>query len=372
MPGPAFHPDDIGDVIGPAEAFDPGHDSTPNTYALQHHLALEVVAHLEQDEVPFWFRGGTALHTRLPERTRFSSDVDVSTADATALHDALRAFTKRFQRSDIELQEPPKDLRVAGVQHQLDFGHTKEGATGNAVRVLVEVVEIEEPADGFEALRLHGDGHDWGVDVLAPTYETFMAQKLAVLGPKTVGKPVGLNEDFVHQNQGVCKQIFDLRELLRQDLDPEDVQAAYAAAVDEANALRKTAFEPPECLADARDLLFRLRGPRSKDKTEPVRYGLWAGYAHSMRWIAPRARESWRDRDYRIAGGVVTRVVDSLAEGGLDPASIRGPIVEDIVPQQVQGGIETASSEEEEWFSQEDFGADAMLAWAWAPRPLWR
>jgi len=370
MPQAAFHPDDMENTKGPQAAFEPGHDSTPTTYALQHHVALEVVAHLEQEGVPFWFRGGTALHTRIPHRTRFSSDVDVTTTDRALVHDALRTFVDRFPHSGIVLREPPKELRVEGVQHMLEFGHSQAPTDQGPVRVLVEVVEHEE-RDGFEPLALAADGHDWNVRVLAPTYDTFTGQKLAVLGPRTIGKPVGLNEDFVHQNQGVCKQIFDLRELLGQDLDQHAVLGAYEAAVREANGLRKTAFQPLQCLEDARSLLAHLRDPRTKDKAEPIRYGLWAGYEHSMRWISTQARAAWRERDYRIAAGVLTRLVASLVDGGFDREAVARPLAQGPVPGHVVQAIEEARAGQSEWYREDAFGADAGLAWAWAPSEFW-
>ncbi len=363
MPGPPFHPDDVGNTIGPAGAFDPTSRANPSVYALQNHLVLEVVAHLQQAGVPFLFYGGTALHTKLPERRRFSSDVDITTTDVKAVHRALRAFTRRFPGSDIQLREPPDELKVDGVRHTLDFGQAP-------LRLLIEVVEDGDRREGFEPLRVRGDGFDWGVNVMAPTFEGFMGQKLAVLGPNTIGKPVGLNPEHSHTNQGVCKQIFDLRELLHLDLEPGSIKDAYEVAVEEANRLHGTAHRPRACLEDARRLLIHLRGPRSNDESEPVRYGLWTGYRDSRRWIALAARDDWRPEDYRIAGGVITRLAYSMETGDLELDSIRQPLVATAVPPEVLEGMEAAQAASAQWFS-EDFGVDARLAWSWAPRNLW-
>lgn len=371
MPAPAFHPDDVANAIGPAEAFDPASPANPSVYALQNHLALEVVAHLQEAGVLSSFRGGTPLHSKFPRRRRFSVDADISTPSREAVHAALRDFAGRFPRSDVRLVEPPREMRLDGVQHTIHFGHTQAPGEAAPIRVLVEVVEAGADGRSFEPLRLRSGPLDWGVDVTAPTFEGFAGQKLAVLGPNTIGKPAGLNDAFARPNQGIAKQIFDLRELLRMDLEAAAVRAAYEAAVTEANALRGTNHAAPACLQDAQALLAHLRRPRTADKAEPVRYGLWSGYRDTRGVIAVDARDDWRPEDYRVAAGVITRLAAALLDGNASLDAVRRPLSEPAVPRDVLEGLERAQAGRAPWFSAEDFGADARLAWAWAPRELW-
>lgn len=369
--GPAFHPDDVADTIGPSEAFDPGHAATPGVYALQHHLVLEVAAFLAEAEVSFEFRGGTALHTKIAERRRFSIDLDIMASNGKDVHEALQTFVERFPQSDITLQEPPENLRIDGVRHTLDFGHAGVKRDVGSVRILIEVVEVPTLDHATEPLRLKGDGFDWGIDVQAPTFETFVGQKLAVLGPNTIGKPVGLNPKHTRTNQTVCKQIFDLRELLRLDLDPGAMAEAYELAVAEANELRGTSHKVEDCLRDARELLALLRRPPSDDKGNPRPYGLWSGYRDSRRWIANPVRDDWRDVDYRIAGGVITRLTHGLVSQEFEMGTLQAPLTVDAVPEDIREALDRAQANQAEWFSQDEFGADARLAWAWAPQELW-
>lgn len=371
MPRAAFHPDEVADAIGPAQAFDPASPENPSAYALQNHLAVEVVAHLQEAGVISSFRGGTPLHAKLPQRRRFSVDADVSTASREAVHAALRDFAARFPKSDVRLVEPPRALKLDGVQHTLLFGHTQAPGEAAPVRILVEVVEAGADGRSFEPLRLRSGALDWGVDVTAPTFEGFTGQKLAVLGPNTLGKPVGLNVEFARPNQSVAKQIFDLRELLRLDLDAAAVRDAYEAAVAEANALRGISHASPACLEDARALLVHLRRPRTADKAEPVRYGLWSGYRDTRGVITAGARDDWRPEHYRIAAGSITRLAVALSDGDANLDAVRRPLVAPAVPREILEGLEKAQAGRAPWFSAEDFGADARLAWAWAPRELW-
>lgn len=372
MVEPAFHPEDVDDTIGPADAFDPNHEATPGVYALQHHLVLEVAAFLDQAGVEFEFRGGTALHTKLTERLRFSIDLDLTTPSAEAVHVALKAFADRYPNSDVSLREPPESLQVDGVRHTIEFGHAAGKRAAGPVRILVEVVEVDALDHKREPLRLRGDGFDWGVNTQAPTFETFAGQKLAVLGPGTIGKQVGLNPTHTRTNQTVCKQIFDLRELMKRELDLSSVASAYELAVEEANQLRDASYDVPQCLADARGVLGLLRHPRTSDKEEPRRYGLWSGYRDSMRWIANAVRDDWRDTDYRITGGVITRLTHAIEEqDAVEIGTVHRPLTMDTVPEAVREELDAAQAAGAEWFSEEDFGADARLAWAWAPRELW-
>lgn len=369
MPREAFHPRDLRNVIGPAEAFDLSHQDTPSTYALQNHLAFEIVAHLQEAGVPFKFRGGTPLQARLGARRRFSSDADLTTPDKAGVHDALRRFTKRYPHSEIHLREPPEDLRVDGVRHILEFGHTLAPGEHAPVRVLVEAVEDDDTDHAHAPLRLQSGPHDWQVTVQAPTLEAFLGQKLAVLGPETVGKPVGLNRGLARQNQSVCKQIFDLREILKHDLDEGRLLSEYKAAISQANRLHGTRHPPEACLEDAERLLNRLREPRTTDDADPVRYGLWAGYRDSRRWITRETRDEWRETDYRIAGGVLARLSGHLNDD-LELDNLRAPLVQDRVPDPVQHRLENARQEGADWLT-EDLGIDARLAWSWAPREIW-
>lgn len=364
----AFDDTDLRSVVGPSEAFDLGSAATPRLQALQHHLVLEVVAHLQDAAVPFVFRGGTALHTKLARRTRFSIDADLTTSDPAAVANALKSFVDRFPRSETTLEEPPENLKVDGVRHTLRFGRV-ETSDGKGVRVMVEVVKAE--GSSTEPLRLVVDGMDWARTVNAPTLDAFVGQKLAVLGPNTIGKRIGLAGDGSSRpRQTVCKQIFDLRQLLHESLDFSNVTNAYVAAVAEGNALRGKRYTIQECLADASALLAALKGPRSGNKAEPLRYDLWAGFMQSKPWFPAKGR--WDDTDYRIAAGVLARLVECLqrGEGPTSMEQLRAPLLADI-PQQTRDKLANALRVQEEWCSVEDFDLELRLAWAWAPRHYW-
>lgn len=363
----AFDDADRDALIGPTKAFDPDHASNPSQYALQNHLALEVVAHLQRAGLDFQFQGGTSLHVKLGDRVRFSIDVDLRASDPQALHDALRAFTKAFPRSEIVLEEPPGELRIDGVRHTLAFNRLYNQQARQPLRIHVEVVESEEPQAGAEPLRLKADGHEWPVDVAAPSLETFAGQKYAVLGPRTIGKPVGPNETHAHMNQGVCKQLFDLHQLLLSDLDGRAVAEAYEREVAEANRLRGTDHDIKAAADDARDLLGTLRMPRGRDS--PYQVGLWAGFDDSRRWIARQARQDWTSEEYRVTGGVLSRLGTGLVDGDVDWPRIARPVREQTVPEEVLSRIDAA--EGEPWFDAEAFQGSARLAWAWAPSKYW-
>lgn len=356
-----FHPDDLERLIGPARAFELGTPSTPGVYALQNHLALEVVAHLTRAGVPIVFRGGTALYTKLPERRRFSIDVDVTTTRRLEVHDGLREFTERFSKSDLRLVEPPRNLRVEGVCHELIFERL-----ASPVRILVEVVETDDLRLEHEPTRLRVGDLDWAVDVAAPTLAAFVGQKLAVLGPRTIGKAVGRNRSHARGNQGVCKQIYDIRRILHGDgLDADAIARGYDLAVEEANRLRGTKHGRADCLSDARELLAWLSRPRGHEREEETRYGLWSGYEDSRRWIV--GRSDWREEDYRIAAGVISKLATGLVHGPVDLDAIRGPLVAPAVPSEVMEVLEVAEREEAEWFVKGEFGDNARIAWAWLP-----
>jgi hypothetical protein len=349
------------DLLGDPHAFIPG-PRTPKHAALQNHLALEVISFLHAESVPFTFKGGTALHARLGARIRFSVDVDISTREPERVHAALRKFVARFP--SVALVEPSKPLLEDGVRHVLRFNNP---FTHGDLWLLVEVMP-EAPGVATDPVALSGDGYAWPGKVHVPTFEEFAGQKLAVLGPRTVGKPVGLNDQFARQNQGVAKQIFDLRELLRLDLEGKNVLAAYSREVDHCVKLRRLRVQLPAACEDALALLTNLRGPPTNDKSNPLRYGLWQGHLEANRWIAAGAR--FDATDYRVVGGSLARVFTQMADGALDWEAAGRPCRSEGLPADVRERINRADAAREAWILPE-FGGLQRVVWGLgAPRLL--
>ncbi len=366
------HPFDESDwkaLIGPPEAFDPRNRENPSVYSVQNHLALEVMAHLAGTGVPILFQGGTALHVKLGDRRRFSIDLDLKTTDHSAVHASLREFAARFGRSQVLLVEPPTELSVEGVRHVLVFTRTADETTAVPLRILVEVVEAEDVDDEAEALAIRADGFEWSVEASTPTFEGFVAQKFATLGPGTIGKRVGRNADCTRGNQGVCKQIYDLTQLLKRDLDGTRILEAYRRAVAESNRLRHSAFTHEQILHDASELLRALKEPRPQGKEDLYAYGLWSGYRDSRRWI--RGREEWTDASYRISGGVLHRVAQDMLHGRLRWELVRQPVVADRVPEPKATMLNSALEAGNSWVASDGFAGDLRIAWAWSPEEFW-
>lgn len=359
-----FATNDQANLIGPLQAFDPTDKRSETVAARKHHLVLEVVAHLQQDAVPFVFRGGTALHTKLRNRVRFSVDADLTTTDAPAIHAGLRDFVARFPNSEIELVDPPADLRVDGVAHTLLFHRGGDTPT----RIYIEVVEMEATHQ-IEPFGIQADGFDWRVEASGPTFPDFAGQKLAVLGPNTIGKEVGRREEFSRRNDGVCKQLFDLQSLFRMDLPPDAVAGAYKDAVIEANELRGTGFESADCLNDMADLLSRLKAPRAPqwaDINDDWTYGLWRAHRASRKWIAPEGQSQWAPRDYRILAGSLHRLANILLE---EPELL--PLATEPIRSRPDVDRVTALDGVDADWMPIDGPLDAHIAWAWAPREFW-
>lgn len=359
----AFTPSDFRHLMGPPDAFEASPRS-PRQSAIQNHLALEVVAQLAMEGIPFTFKGGTALHAKLGARRRFSIDVDLA-AEPKHIEQGLRAFATRFEASQVKLREPSRTLLDDGVQHILEFG------LHNPRTPLTIYVEVMPEADGVvtEPLPLQGDGYDWKISVRAPVLEEFAGQKLAVLGPTTVGKPVGLNEQWARQNQGVGKQIFDLRELLRQPLLGNGVLRAYEREVEHTARLRRREVTSTEAAKDALGLLKHLRGPHSQDKADHVRYGLWQGFdAVATRWIAPGT--AFEPIDYRVTAGSLARVFEQIQDGKVDWTLAGRPLATDTVPADVAARLADAEQRGETWIHPE-FGGLQRVVWAWAPARYW-
>lgn len=360
----AFDEADHDALVGPPEAFEPQGARNP-TYALRNHLALEVVAHMAHANVAMLFQGGTALHVRLGTPSRFSIDLDIRTEDPAGIEQALHRFVARFRNSDIQLDVPPEQLRIDGVRHVLTFGRTGDRTP---LQILVEVVDAPFQSGMTEQVPLVHGIHDWQTAVTMPSLAAFAAQKLAVLGPHTIGKPVGPSGTHARQNQTVTKQIHDLAQLFRCDIETSAVAAAYHEEVELANRLRQTEHSPEDSLADARGLIGHLREPPSQDRRSPA-YPLWAGFRDSRRWILDRHR--WDPTEYRATGGIISRLTHTLLDGAFDWSRMARPIRSHEVPLDVMERLTTALDEPASWISSDRFAGDARLAWAWSPAAYW-
>lgn len=356
----AFHGDDRGDLAVPADAFD--RDVVGRPAALQHHLCLEVVNHLADDDVPLIFQGGTALHTRLTERVRFSIDVDLKCPEPEQLRTSLEGFVDRFPNSEIRLLEPPEDLRDFGVRHRLHFTRMMFGP--QPCQVLVEVVEAPVDGEGYAPLSLEADEYLWPETVQSPNLDRFTAQKMSTLGPSTIGKPVGPNERFYKANQGVCKQLFDLRVLLQQGLHPDAVRAYYLTEVDESNNLNDTAYGLDAIVPDARTLLRIFKAPQATIDGDTPRRDLWRSFEQISSYILDA---TWSAEELRVTAGCLDRTFAELSEGEPDLANARRPLEMDEVPADILEAIGDAQDAGEDWALDDDFEGSARLAWAWAP-----
>lgn len=344
-----FDERDHAQLIAAPEAFDL---ETWPINPLKNHLALEVVAGLSQQGLGFRFQGGTALHTRFTKRLRFSIDVDLC-ADPAEVHDALKGFVGQYKHTKVELQEPPGDMSVEGVRHVLRF----PGAT-TPVEILVEVVPQGGHEFKVQPLLLAADGYDWKAKCFAPTFETFAGQKLGVLCGTTIGRQAGRGQTQWRKNQTLAKQIFDIGELLHLELDSGAVWDAFELEVASANALRKTSHAVDACAQDAIANLANLRGPRTNDKDDVVRYGLWEGF----KGIKGHLAKEWDDITYRVTAGCIARVAQNT---DVPWAQLARPLREDAVPADLLARLEAENQ------VPDVFAAAVRPAWAWAPRPLW-
>lgn len=355
-----FHPADLPNAAGPAEAFDP---QRWTVYGLQNHLALEIVDHLVEEGTSFSFRGGTALHSKLGTRARHSVDVDLDSVSPAEIHAALQAFAKRFPLS-VQL-EPPKPLKIPGEKHFVTFPLTADGRDP-AKQVLVEVAKWDE-LGRTEPMPLFADGLTWPHRAQGPSLSAFMGQKLSTLGPGTVGIAIGPNLTHAQLNQSVAKQLFDLRELGRQALNPRELEEVYRREVEAVAARRAQRVTVGDAVNDAKRLVEELRAPRELGLRSQAGYALWSGYRDTRRFVLAGG---WDETAFRVTGGVVGRVLDNLGHD-VPWATLTQPLTADRVPADRLDGLEQAIRRREAWVPPHEFGGVLPVAWAWSPKELW-
>jgi len=151
----------------------------------------------------FVFKGGTSLLLRLSRIRRLSIDVDIFCHEPAAKLDALLAEVSRTRPFTGMTEDDRGAHRVPSRRH-FRFIYTALDAKNPAPFVLLDVVHEANVYPHVERVPLRtafveGDGQ-----VLVPTMEGLLGDKLTAFGPNTTGVP--LNEARAMQ---FMKQVFD-------------------------------------------------------------------------------------------------------------------------------------------------------------------
>ena len=207
--------------------------------------AFGLLEAIRRAELPFCFKGGTALMLLLEHPRRLSTDVDIIVDPGTDIDDYIRRAGEIFPSTDV------KEQTLIG-KNDIEKRHFKfkyrSPVVGRDVTILLDVLfeklqyseTIEKPICNEMLLT---EGEDLLVRI--PTVNGILGDKLTAFAPHTTGIPFGINKELE-----IIKQLFDCGTLFDVMTDFSEVKTAYEKIVKSEIGYRGLSISREDVLTD--------------------------------------------------------------------------------------------------------------------------
>ena len=207
--------------------------------------AFGLLEAIKRVDLPFCFKGGTALMLLLDHPRRLSTDIDIIVEPGTDIDDYIRRAGEIFPFTAVEEQ-----VRVG--KNNIEKRHFKfkyrSPKSGRDVTILLDVLfenihygsTIERPIKN-ELLLTEGDD----LTVTIPDVNGILGDKLTAFAPHTTGIPFGVNKELE-----ILKQLFDCGSLFDAMSDYNEVCTSYQKIVKAETEYRGLPISPREVLMD--------------------------------------------------------------------------------------------------------------------------
>jgi hypothetical protein len=265
-------------------------------------VALQLLGHLAEANLPFQFLGGTSLLLRLPVVRRLSIDIDIITqapeTDLVALLNAIGQFAPFIRhehdaRRDAEL--PPKRhfrfFYPSAVEPKQDH-------------ILLDVLLEKEPALHTQMIPIQTPFLEVirPVQVAVPSIEALLGDKLSAFAPTTIGIPY-FDKRAESRQTDVVKQLFDTAALFDSAAELQITSDVYASTHARQCRYREHDFTISETLDDSIFAAMQLsahdlRGFQNTDKSQLLCDGVESLQNHLV-------NQPFRRDEARIAAGKV-------------------------------------------------------------------
>jgi hypothetical protein len=184
--------------------------------------AFELLGNLIENGINLIFKGGTGLMLLIPEFKRLSIDLDImSEADNESLNNAFNRIIKEgvFNR----WEENKRSLNNKITKRHLKFYYTSSIEKRESY-ILLDIVQSDysflHTIKRSIALPLFEVEKE--IEVIVPTINSYMGDKMTAFAPNTIGIPYGKNKSME-----IIKQLFDLGILFEHITDLKEIEQTY-------------------------------------------------------------------------------------------------------------------------------------------------
>jgi len=209
-------------------------------------FSLEYVGQLWDEGLDFVFKGGSAIQILLGERwNRLSVDVDICTdaseEEFTSVLDRIRlrfggeVFTYEKRRGEAESGSPFYLYRIE-----------TPPITDRRRVILLDGLGIK-PRLSTQRTPLRTFYYDSSIEVTTPTIGAILGDKLSIIGPNTIGRPLRDSRNGLEY----AKHLYDISSLTDSEPDLRECVDAYHESLRIQNRIRDRDFDLEECLNDA-------------------------------------------------------------------------------------------------------------------------
>jgi len=216
-------------------------------------LAFELLGRIADAEIPFIFKGGTAVLLRLKSLHRLSVDVDISSQCPPAKLE--RELTEVGRRAPFLGCEERQRRQPPLPKKRHFYFAFKSSITGDEGHVIVDVLEEGDlyPVVEDVPVAMPFFIPDHRVIVRVPTAEGLLGDKLTAFAPTTVGLPYDAESPV-----DLIKQLFDISQLFDRVTRLDTVITAYRRIFGAENRYRGNKFTAEQVLDDTYEAALTL------------------------------------------------------------------------------------------------------------------
>ncbi|MCA1763247.1 MAG: nucleotidyl transferase AbiEii/AbiGii toxin family protein [Cryomorphaceae bacterium] len=188
--------------------------------------ALYLLELLQESDLNFIFKGGTALMLLLPEPKRFSIDIDIIVSEKPEKMEEI--FKRIIENSDfLEYKEDKRESKSNTEKAHYKFYYKPVTNVRTEKEYILLDILYEESHYGAHTheieitspfLKTEGEA----IHAIVPIAEALLGDKLTAFAPNTTGVPYGRDKEVE-----IIKQLFDIGQLFDLVNEIETVSAVY-------------------------------------------------------------------------------------------------------------------------------------------------
>lgn len=237
--------------------------------------ALYLLETLQQTNLNFIFKGGTALMLMLPEPKRFSIDIDIIVPDKPQdIESNLDQLIANSDFIEYKLNERNAKSNIEKVHYKIYYRPVTNARAKSEYILLDVLYENNHYGEhtqeiSVNSLFLLSEGED--ISVTVPLAEAILADKLTAYAPNTTGIPYGRDKEVE-----IIKQLFDIGQLFDIVDDVEVISNVFDLFAKTELKYRELDHSPIEVLEDIYQtgIVIATRGKSGEGKFDELQKGI--------------------------------------------------------------------------------------------------